>query len=149
MALAHTHDVLTQNAWSGAELEGLLRRELASVIDRVGLDGPRVDLNAGQALALGLLTHELATNAMKYGALSQLGGKVSIDWTVDGADVAFHWRERGGPAVTPPTTAGFGSRLMSRMAQGELRGQVSIRYDPKGLVFDLRFPCDQRPLTSG
>lgn len=140
VAMARTHDVLTQNAWAGAELRVLLERELASVIERVSLTGPRVELTASQALALGLLTHELATNAMKYGALSQVGGHVAIDWAPDGGDVAFRWTEQGGPPVTPPTREGFGSRLMARMAHGELRGQISISHDPEGLSLALRFP---------
>jgi two-component sensor histidine kinase len=140
VALARTHDVLTQNAWSNADLADLLRAELDAVGDRVRLSGPRVSLNANQALAIGLIAHELATNAAKYGALQPGHGVVEVAWTCADERLELTWTERDGPRIPKPEREGFGSRLIRRMAAGDLGGQVEMDYRPQGLRLRLEAP---------
>ncbi|HEX7947122.1 MAG TPA: PAS domain S-box protein, partial [Phenylobacterium sp.] len=139
MGLAEVHDVLTRESWHGADLREVADRAMrpfAGASGRVGLEGPQVWLQPGAALTLALVFHELATNAVKYGALSAERGRVALSWAFDAADdrLALTWAESGGPAVTRPTRKGFGSRLIERGFRGELRGQARMRYEPEGLV---------------
>jgi PAS domain S-box-containing protein len=138
MALARTHDVLTQTAWTGAELSVVLQRELATHEGRVRINGPSVNLSTTGAVALALIVHELCTNAAKYGAFSTPEGRIDIAWTVpqEGA-FSLVWTERGGPAVTPPAQSGFGGRLIEKLARGDLGGHAEAAYLPNGLVFRL------------
>jgi len=140
LALARTHDVLTQNAWSGAELSVLLERELSAYQGRVRISGPRADLAAGQAVAMALIVHELSTNASKYGALSGPNGYVEVTWSVAGGRLSFCWSEHSGPTVAPPAQRGFGSRLIEKLAQGDLDGSSEATYAASGLVFRLDAP---------
>jgi PAS domain S-box-containing protein len=137
ISLARTHDVLTQNSWTGAELSVLLERALAHCRDRVELDGPPVELSATPAVALALIIHELATNAAKYGALSAPDGRVVISWTFQADRLALTWREQGGPPPAPTARQGFGTRLIERLAKGDLGGRAEADYAPEGLVFRL------------
>ena len=111
--------------------------------DRVCLQGG-VWLQPGPALTMALVFHELATNAVKYGALSTDKGRVDITWTFDEADERLRliWAASEGPPVAPPTRVGFGSRLIQRGLQGDLRGSAILRYDPGGLIcaMDARLP---------
>jgi two-component sensor histidine kinase len=97
-----------------------------------------------QALALSLALHELATNALKYGALSVAGGCVSITWTVENQDgeskFVFVWHEIGGPSVSEPVGVGFGSKLISRVLTADFSGSVDVLYDSAGLVCRLTAP---------
>jgi two-component sensor histidine kinase len=101
---------------------------------RIDITGPEVWLQPGAALTMALVFHELATNAVKYGALSVDGGRVSLSWVLEAEDELLHlaWTESGGPPVKPPTRRGFGSRLIERGFEAELRGQAKMRYDPAG-----------------
>ena len=103
------------------------------------------------ALALSMVLHELATNAIKYGALSNATGTVTVSWAmIDTASAPadaplrlnLRWEERGGPPVTSPTRKGFGSRMIERGLAGELGGEVQIRYEPDGAVCTLDIPLD-------
>jgi len=145
VALARTHDVLTHNAWTGAELGVLLSRELSAFAGRVNLQGPVLDLSATQALAVALIVHELATNAAKYGALRTGQGRVDVDWRVEGDRLVLEWTERGGPEVVPPKATGFGSRLIRKLAKGDLEGEAVMDYAPEGLRFRLAAPLKPRP----
>ncbi|HEY8616023.1 sensor histidine kinase [Phenylobacterium sp.] len=140
VALARTHDVLTQNAWTGAELSVLAARELEAFRGRVGVEGGAVQLTAGQAQAIGLILHELATNAAKYGALSRPAGRVEVSWGVAGGVLRLTWREAGGPAVSAPARTGFGTRLMQKLARGDLRGAARAEWAADGLRFELEAP---------
>lgn len=143
-ALANAHDILTRNAW----LEGDLRTAVEATVltqtsaDRVSLDGPEVSLSPNQVMAISLGAHELTTNAVKYGALSNQTGRVSISWTVseidDGKRLEIIWVERGGPAVSHPSKRGFGSRLLDRMSASE-GGTVSRQFEAEGLTCTLTF----------
>jgi two-component sensor histidine kinase len=94
------------------------------------------------ALALAMALHELATNAVKYGALSVPEGRVALTWTVaddeDGLALEFTWRETHGPEVAAPVRKGFGSRLLERGLAAELNGTVRVDYRPSGLVCVMR-----------
>jgi PAS domain S-box-containing protein len=144
IALARTHDVLTATAWSGAEIIDVLRSELHLFNDRVQMSGPTVRLDATQALALGLICHELVTNAVKYGALSTAGGRITVNWRIaaDGAAFVLDWSERGGPPVATPTRTGFGSRLIQKLSTGDLRGELLPDYAPDGLRVRLTAPLE-------
>jgi PAS domain S-box-containing protein len=145
IALSRTHDVLTAGAWESADLQALLQGELGMYGEnRVRLEGPPVALSSRQALSLGLVVHELATNAAKYGALSHPeNGCVRVSWRLEGGDGAqrLHllWREQEGPPVTPPASRGFGSQLIERGVR-ELGGAVSNEWDRKGVVCRINVP---------
>lgn len=113
--------------------------------ERLRVDGPAVMLGARQALALAMALHELATNAAKYGALSGDAGNIEIAWNIDepaseGPRLHLRWTERGGPPVTPPAVAGFGSRLIERSLAAEFGGEVSLAYEPNGVVCTIDAP---------
>jgi two-component sensor histidine kinase len=145
LALSQTHNALTDSQWSGAGLRQILAQELAPYdAARIVMDGPDVNLPARVALSLGMVFHELATNAAKYGALSTEGGRLLLAWRAHppGA-LSLEWRETGGPPVTAPARRGFGSRLIERSIGGELRGQVKIDYDPTGLTCRFTVSLDR------
>jgi len=136
VSLARTHDALTQSGWTGADMHDLLERELVELFPgKIHLEGPSLHLDAGKAQALGLTAHELATNATKYGALGTADGKVRVAWRIEerGDHYVLEWEESGGPPVAPPTRQGYGSRLMARLAKGELGGTLVAEYRPEGL----------------
>lgn len=148
MSLSHTHDLLTRSHWEGAELREVLEHETtAHGAQRISLNGPMVALTPSQALSLGMIVHELATNAAKYGALSAPAGRVLVDWTV--ADqrrrrLSLSWRETGGPPVVQPSRRGFGSRLIERSVRHDLAGEVELRYERQGLIAEFSIPLDGR-----
>jgi PAS domain S-box-containing protein len=139
-ALARAHDVLTREVWERASITGVAEAALGAWMSegRITANGPQVWLAPAQALTLSLALHELATNAVKYGALSVPDGNIDLAWRVDEM-VELQWIETGGPAVTPPTRAGFGSRILTRALAQDLKGEVDLVYDPAGLHFTLRF----------
>jgi PAS domain S-box-containing protein len=146
LALSATHDVLTAAGWRSAGLDDVLKVELNPYgPERCRRAGPPVELEPGQALTLGLIFHELATNAVKYGALSGPGGQVTVIWTLidDGVRrLELVWRERNGPPVEPPAHRGFGSRLIERSLGAD--GSSVLDFDPAGLVCRLEMrltPC--------
>jgi len=137
MALARAHDLLTQSVWQGADLQDILGQTLEPHIDRTVLAGPPVALSPNAALALSMVFHELATNAGKYGALSTPEGTVAVVWHADPTArhrVTLHWEERGGPTVSTPSRAGFGSRLIAASLRSDLGGVARFDYRPSGLV---------------
>lgn len=144
MALSATHDLLTATSWRSVALADSLKVELHPFgADRYRFEGPELDLIPGEALALGLIFHELATNAAKYGALSAPDGCVTVSWSVIDAEIPrleLVWRESGGPAVQPPARRGFGSRLIERSLGAD--GSSELDFDPDGLVcrISLRLP---------
>jgi PAS domain S-box-containing protein len=141
MALSATHNLLTATGWEQARLRDLLSKELSPFsIDQFVLDGPDIELGADQALAMGMILHELATNAAKYGALSREGGLVTVAWSVREDDhVLLDWTETGGPPVAQPLRTGFGSRLISTSVKGDLKGAAEMDYAPEGLRARLVF----------
>ena len=144
-ALARSHSMLTGSSGRLTALRKILLSELEPYDHgrRVELDGPELDVPDDVAMALAMATHELTTNASKYGALSVDTGVISLSWSVepDGDDrriLSLHWRERGGPPVPIPTKRGFGSVLLERILGPQLRGAVEIKYLPEGVHVEIR-----------
>jgi two-component sensor histidine kinase len=142
-ALADAHDLLTAESWDRVPLRSVVARALEAFqeeqrerIVTEGSDG--IWLSATRALLLAMALHELATNAVKYGALSNGHGCVRILWEFDAQanKAKLFWRENGGPSVTPPEREGFGSRLIQGAMEGAL-GRAQLDFDPKGLACTL------------
>lgn len=143
-ALAANQDLLVRSEWESVDLSSLVRSQLghfaASLDHRIVLRGPAVSVSPSAAQAIGMAIHELSTNAAKYGALSDEAGRVEIGWSVEGDMFLMEWRETDGPAVTPPTSRGFGTTVLDAMARSALDGEVTIDYAETGLVWSLRCP---------
>jgi PAS domain S-box-containing protein len=136
-ALSAAHDVLTRQSWEAAAIGVIVAEAVAphhGGDGRLTVEGPSVDLEPKTAVALGLAMHELATNAVKHGALSTPAGRVEVRWTTAGGLLDLTWRETGGPAVSPPRRKGFGARLLEQGLAEELRGSVRLEFLPEGLV---------------
>lgn len=140
-ALARAQDVLTATDWAASRVAAIVEaaiEPLAGTGRRIAITGPDVELEARHALGLALAIHELATNAIKYGALCNDAGTVSISWSVsDTNDFQFRWREQGGPDVTPPNRRGFGSRLTERVVPGYFNGTAKVQFHASGVVYEL------------
>ncbi|WP_052213869.1 HWE histidine kinase domain-containing protein [Belnapia sp. F-4-1] len=145
-ALARAQTLLAEDRWSGAELRALVEGELAAFVgerQRAVLEGPPVALPARAAQPLAMAIHELATNAVKYGALSVPSGCVAVRWSVErGATpvLTLRWAEMGGPPVATPLRRGFGSRVLEGTVRGQLAGAVTLAWEPGGLVCTLEVP---------
>jgi two-component sensor histidine kinase len=143
--LAHSHDLLIQQNWRGAPLRELITSHLEPFIagdkSRVILDGPDVIVDPKAAQNLGLALHELATNASKYGALSQPSGRISISWekTPEG-NFTVSWRESGGPEVVAPAHRGFGQAVLERLASQALEGHAQLEFTPQGVQWRMEMP---------
>jgi two-component sensor histidine kinase len=149
VTLSRAHDILTQTSWISASIEDVVEGALAPHRmgqGRIEVSGQELLLQPKQALAIALAVHELATNAVKYGSLSNAAGKVHVAWSTDvTADVPtfrFTWTETGGPAVVEPTQSekGFGSRLIERTLKNDFGGVVSITYNEDGVACELAAP---------
>ncbi len=144
-AIAAANRALLTSEWDGADLETLVRQELLTQgadETRLHTSGPRTALPARSVTAFALLVHELATNAIKHGALSGTAGDVDLAWSVGADDkhaqlLAFVWTERGGAPVSEPERKGFGSMLLSR---GVDDCRVTRRFEPNGLIFTITLP---------
>lgn len=130
-------------------LEEILKAEFGHVAEtvRVTMSGPPVAFLPHAAVALGMIFHELATNATKYGALSKAGGKLSVTWAIQPANggprqVIIEWTESGGPPVKAPKQNGFGSELIEREAKMSLKGTVTRSFAAKGLKVKIAVPLD-------
>ena len=146
-ALAKVHALFVDSRWAGAELRRLITEELLAYSGeraaRVRIDGPAVTLEPSTAQTTAIALHELATNAAKYGSLSEPGGHVEIAWSLM-ADrrLSLRWVEAGGPTFTPPTHRGFGTRIMENMI-GQLGGEVRFDWRAKGLTCEITLPLAQ------
>ena len=142
MALSETHNLLTAAGWEQATLRDLLAKELRPYSpDQFRIDGPDVLFEPPQALAMGMILHELATNASKYGGLSTPKGRVAITWTLcEQGSIDLTWRESGGPPVTAPSKPGFGSRLMTQLSR-QMAARLTQTWEPSGLVANLAIPA--------
>ena len=143
-AFGRAHDLLTAANWAAAPLRDVIDSALApywTAEGRFTVSGPPLVVKSRQALALSLAIHELATNALKYGALTAASGHVSITWRSEAQNGAptfvFVWQESGGPSASKPTASGFGSRLISRVLKDDFSGDVEISYEPGGVVCRL------------
>lgn len=143
-ALVRGHDLLTRKNWQHADLSEIAEAAIAPLQEERGhrfvISGSPVDLPPTTAVPMAMILHELCTNAMKYGALANDSGRVTIGWTAQpdeaGTAVSLIWSESGGPSVAPPDEEGFGTRLISNLSR-QLGGDCTFRYPPSGLVFHL------------
>jgi len=142
-ALATAHDALLGRNWTGAPLKAVIEGATAHLPrERLEINGPYFALSPKMALSMALAVNELGTNALKYGALSEQAGRVSIAWSVSQDDsgtrsLSWTWIETGGPPVVAPTRRGFGSMLIKRVLASDFNGSVDIRYAPEGLIVSL------------
>jgi PAS domain S-box-containing protein len=152
-ALSRSHDLLTRENWKSAGLRDVINDALEPFdvaggrADRIVIAGDDIRLPPQMALVLGIGFNELATNAVKYGALSNQAGSVLVEWKIEpslgSSRLILHWQEKDGPPVTRPTRIGFGSRIIERgLAQG-LEGRVDIDYRPNGVVCTINIPVPQ------
>ena len=142
-ALAANQDLLVNNEWQRINLSHLVTSQLrhfGTIGSRVMISGPPVVLPPAAAQTLSMALHELATNAAKYGSLSNEAGRVDIGWEIDGSTFRMSWRETGGPEVCPPRSKGFGSTVLDTMTASAMSGEVRIDYAPQGLEWELRCP---------
>jgi PAS domain S-box-containing protein len=145
IALSRAHDVLTRENWEGADLYEVVDQAVAPYSsrgeDRLHLKGPKIRLQPRTALSLAMMLQELATNAVKYGALSNPTGEIRITWEIaQGKSLHLRWEESGGPPVQAPTRRGFGTRLIERSLAQDLGGKVSITFAEAGLVCTVNAP---------
>lgn len=149
-ALAQAHNLLSQEKWHSAELREVIARVLQPYLinnpDRVRMAGPRVPLSPRLAVVLSMIVHEIATNAAKYGALSNDSGTVAVDWEeldeAGGRKLRLVWTEAGGPPVTAPVQRGFGSRLIERSTRDQLGGEATVDFLPRGVVCTVTCSLD-------
>lgn len=146
-ALVAAHSLALDSRWSSIELAELVARTLKPYMaerpDAIETSGDPVWLESRRALSVGLALHELATNAVKYGALSRPEGRVRLTWRLkqNGQQgVALAWEEQGGPSVVPPTHHGFGTRLIGQVFKYELDGEAELEFRPSGLRLEGSFP---------
>jgi PAS domain S-box-containing protein len=144
-ALAANQDLLVRTGWHGVEIMDLVHAQLAPFADLIGarivMRGPKLCLNAASAQAIGLALHELTTNAGKYGALSKDTGLLHIGWSTEGETFSINWTEHDGPPVSQPQRRGFGTIVMTTMAQRSVDGTVNLEYAPSGLTWRLTCPA--------
>lgn len=144
-ALAEAHNLLSQEKWQGSKLRDVIDRVLQpyllSAPERLRMSGPDVPLSPRLAVVLSMIVHEIATNAAKYGALSNDTGKIALDWEVMTENakpkLRLIWTESGGPHVTAPVQRGFGSRLIERSARDQLGGEATVDFLPHGVVYTV------------
>lgn len=153
LALSRSHDLLTRENWESAGLRDIVNAALEPFgvanggSERFKVTGENVRFTPKAALALGIAFHELATNAVKYGAFSGETGCVRVAWSIeqrdDGNRLILRWTEEGGPPVTPPAKKGFGSRVIERGLAFELGGKTLLDYRPDGVVCTIDIPLPQ------
>jgi two-component sensor histidine kinase len=149
-ALAEAHNLLSKEKWQGSELQDVIRQVLQTYLiagaERIRMSGPKVPLTPRLAVVLSMIVHEIATNAAKYGALSNDTGRVTVNWEVlyeDGRPkLRLIWTETGGPPVTAPVQRGFGSRMIERSARDQLGGEATVDFLPPGVVCTLTCALD-------
>jgi PAS domain S-box-containing protein len=149
-ALSANQDLLIESSWRGVGMDMLVKSQLKHVdklpLDRVTIAGDAIALVPTAAQAIGIAIHELATNAVKFGALSSEAGRVAITWRLELRDKAreliLSWKESGGPNVSAPEYAGFGSTIIEKITGQSVGGRVVTSYAPTGLTWELRAPAD-------
>ncbi len=141
-ALSANQDLLVRSEWRGVEIEDLVRAQLAHFADLIGarivIEGPHLSVTPSAAQSIGMALHELATNAGKYGSLSDDHGGVTIDWRLEDGQFSIGWIEHDGPHVKPPKRRGFGSTIISAVAEASVGGEVELDYASTGVVWRLK-----------
>jgi two-component sensor histidine kinase len=157
-ALSRTQDLLTTRLERRISIRDLVWQELeahgAQLSDSISIDGPMVMLSARAVQALCLAFHELATNAVKYGALCQHGGRIEVNWRMEpsatgGDDVVIRWREAGVPIEKPPARRGFGSEVIERSLPYMLGGTSKLEFAADGVECTIRIPCAETWAVAG
>ncbi|MGE5158644.1 MAG: CheR family methyltransferase, partial [Gemmatimonas sp.] len=155
-AFARTQALVTRDPEGGVDLEYLVAEELMAYNAREGeqvrISGPPIRLQPKPAETFALAIHELATNAVKYGALSQPSGRIDVTWHIVEAgsppELIFEWRERGGPAVSPPQRKGFGTEMLERTLAFEFKAKTSLQFNPSGVQCTIAIPLNRRVVHS-
>jgi len=143
LALSEANRLLREASWEEAPLVDIVT-EVArglGISARIRLDGPPVMISSNDVMGLALAIHELATNALKHGALSTGGGHVELSWAVDPESpqhIDLQWQEQGGPPVSPPGQTGFGTRLICHAVAAQIGAPVELKFEPGGVVCRLR-----------
>ncbi len=140
-SLSKAHEILTAAVWEQAPLRALAD-ELLGGYAQVTIEGPPVALMPRQLLSVSMILHELLTNALKYGALSDPDGRIALDWRVDGDALSLRWIERGLSGVAAPAAKGFGTRMIALSVSHELHGRSDTEWRDAGLAFALTFPLE-------
>lgn len=140
-SLAVNHDLLTKNVWKGIALDELVRSQLAHFADlmdrRIAVTGPPVALSSRAAQSIGMVVHELATNAVKHGALSNEKGRIDISWALEPSRFVMSWKETDGPAVAPGTRKGFGTIVTTTMVESAVNANVKAGFAGSGFEWTL------------
>lgn len=140
--LAANQDLLIENEWHGIYVDDLVRVQFDLFRDLIGrrIDarGPRLLLTPKAAQTIGMAVHELITNATKYGAFLQEKGRVNVVWYQEGEEFSIRWTESEGPAVTPPLRPGYGSKIITAIAEAILGGEARIEYHSHGVIWHLK-----------
>jgi two-component sensor histidine kinase len=147
-ALAVSHDLLVKSQWRSIEASELIGGQLAHFGDLVGkrilFEGQPIRISSAAAQSIGMIVHELSTNAVKYGALSREEGRIDIGWKIDngGAEPVFaiSWTESDGPPIVVPTHRGFGTTVVTKMVEMSLDGKTVLDYTSAGLIWRLACP---------
>lgn len=153
-ALAHAHQLIRPTLTSESQkatqtsvtvlIDRILAPHIADRQTQLHIEGPEIPVGPNGATSLALVLHELATNAAKYGALSESGGQVSIAWRVEGEFMVLNWTERGGPAIDgEPSRKGFGADLAQMSAKGQLGGAIAYSWNSPGVEIELRASLDR------
>jgi two-component sensor histidine kinase len=147
-ALAVNHDLLVKSQWRSIDASELIGGQLAHFGDLLGqrimFDGPSIRVSSAAAQSIGMVVHELSTNAVKYGALSGEEGRIEIAWEIDSNRrepvFSIRWTERNGPPVVAPTHRGFGTTVVTKMVEMSLDGEAFLDYSSTGLIWRLTCP---------
>ena len=144
-ALSATHNLLMQTSWGPTSIVEVIETEMAPYFEsdrrKIVLEGPDAVIAPNDALSLGLLIHELVTNAAKYGALSTAAGTLSLTWSItDAQQILFDWREQGGPAPAQDPKRGFGSDLIEKVISRELRSDIKLEFPASGVHCTFAVP---------
>lgn len=145
-ALGVSHDLLIREGWSSAGCRTLIENAILAFqtegLAQFTITGENIAISSGPAVGLSMVVHELCTNALKYGALSVPGGRVSIAWSIDLDTERFHleWKESDGPAVVEPKQKNFGSRFIEQALPGQLQGEARLIFEPTGLICGINIP---------
>jgi two-component sensor histidine kinase/PAS domain-containing protein len=148
-AIGCSHDLLVADDWQGASLRMLVEQQLYTHAHRFGeqiaIEGEDVILKPEAVHNLGLALHELATNAQKYGSLSQPEGQIRIQWKFceEASKLKLTWQERGGPKVSPPERSGFGRAMIENVVGQALEGDVTLSFPEKGVQCEILIPAAQ------
>jgi len=151
-AMSTTYTLVAREQWGEVDIKSIISDQLkpfrSEAKDCISIHGLSVLCKPSAAVPLGLIFHELATNASKYGALSALHGRVKIRWTVDGStNLLLEWREEDGPLVEQPTRRGFGSDLIRRELDYNLSAKLDMQFHPDGLICKIEIPLESNGIV--